>query len=104
MIFGKKKKQQQAEEATPAYMQKIMEQLQAAKYDDAMETMGKAAHDYFERVSKATESIPGQDIAIMIKLFRHMADELERADPQAARIVAAMKKINLPPIEYRRTK
>lgn len=104
MILGKKKKAQQAPEVTPAYMPKIMEQLQAAKYDDGMETLGQAAHDYFERVSKATENIPGQDAAIMIKLFRHMADELERADTQAARIVAAMKKINLPPIEYRRTK
>ena len=55
-------------------------------------------------VSKATETIHGHDAAIMIKLFRHMANELERADPQAAKIVAAMKKINLPPIEYRRTK
>lgn len=104
MIFGKKKKTELPTEVTPAYMPKIMEQLQGAKYDDAMETLGKAAQDYFTRVSKATETIHGQDAAIMIKLFRHMADELERADPQAKKIVAAMKKINLPPIEYRRAK
>jgi hypothetical protein len=103
MIFGKKKKDLPAE-VTPAYMPKIMELLQGAKYDAAMEELSKAAQDYFQRVSKATETIHGHDAAIMIKLFRHMANELERADPQAAKIVAAMKKINLPPIEYRRTK
>lgn len=104
MIFGKKKKPQQPTEVTPAYMPQVMELLQGAKYDAAMELLGKAAHDYFARVSKATETIHGQDAAIVIKLFRHMANELERADPQAAKIVAAMKKINLPPIDYRRTK
>ena len=103
MRIGKKKKDLPAE-VTPAYMPKIMELLQGAKYDAAMEELGKAAQDYFRRVSKATETIHGHDAAIMIKLFRHMANELERADPQAAKIVAAMKKINLPPIEYRRTK
>lgn len=104
MSLWKRKKTEEATEVTPAYMPKIMELLQSAKYDQAMELLGKAAQDYFMRVSKATETVHGHDAAIMIKLFRHMADELERADPQGAKIVAAMKKINLPPIEYRRTK
>lgn len=103
MIFGKKR-QEKAAKTTPAYLPKIMEQLQGAKYEAAMETLGAAARDYFARVSAATETIDGQDAAIMIKLFRHMANELERADPQAAKIVRAMKKIELPPIEYRRQK
>lgn len=103
MIFGKKKQGKDVK-TTPAYMPKIMEQLQGAKYDAAMETLGDAARDYFARVSQATETIDGQDAAIVIKLFRHMANELERADPQAAKIVRAMKKIELPPIEYRRQK
>lgn len=89
---------------TPAYMPKIMDDLAAKKYDAAMEILGNAARDYFARVSKATDDIPGADAAVMIKLFRHMANELERADPQAAKIVAAMEKITLPPIEYRRKK
>lgn len=103
MIFGKKKAQQGAK-TTSAYMPKIMEQLQGAKYDAAMIILGNAARDYFARVSKATETISGEDAAILIKLFWHMADELERADPQSAKIVKAMEKIELPPIEYRRQK
>ncbi len=103
MIFGKKK-DKEPKGVTPAYLPQIMDLLRENKPDDAMEILGKAAQDYFARVSAATETIHGHDAAIMIKLFRHMADELERADPQAAKIVAAMKKNKLPPIEYRRTK
>lgn len=104
MILWKKKKAGLPTEVTPAYMPKIMAKLQTKKYDAAMEILGDAARDYFARVSKATDTIHGQDAAIMIKLFRHMADELERADPQAAKIVKAMNTIQLPPIEYRRQK
>lgn len=103
MIFGKKKRVKNVE-ITPAYMPVIMGQLQGKKFDDAMEILGNAARDYFGRISEATETINGEDAAIVIKLFRHMADELERADPQAAKIVKAMEKIELPPIEYRRQK
>mgnify|MGYP002624426420 CR=1 FL=1 len=89
---------------TTPYFPRIVDLLQTRKYDNAMVILGDAARDYFARINKATETIPGQDAAILIKLFRHMADELERADPQAAKFVAAMKNINLPPIEYRRQK
>ena len=104
MNFWKHKPKQEPEKMTPAYMPKIMEQLRNEKLDAAMETLGEAARDYFARVSKATETVPGWDAAILIKLFRHMADELERADPQAKKIVDAMGLIKLPPIDYRRAK
>ncbi len=104
MIFSKKCKQTEQATLTVPYFPRIAELLRAKKYNDAMVVLGDASRDYFVRMNKATDTIPGQDAAIMIKLFRHMASELERADPQAAKIATAMKNINLPPIDYRRTK
>ena len=104
MRLGKKKGKQDPGKITPAYMPRIMVELQAEKYDPAMEILGDAARDYFARFNQAMDTINTQDAAIVIKLLRHMADELERADMQAARIVEAMQKIDLPPIEYRRQK
>lgn len=104
MIFGKKRKPTEQAALTVPYFPRIAELLHAKKYDDAMVVLGDASRDYFARLDKATNTIPGQDAAILIKLLRHMANELERADPQAAKVVAAMKNINLPPIEYRRQK
>lgn len=104
MKLGKKKGKQQPSNITPAYMPRIIEELQAERYDPAMEILGKAALDYFGRFNQAMDTINGQDAAIVIKLLRHMADELEKTDELAARFVEAMKNITLPPITYRREK
>lgn len=104
MIFSKKHKPTEQATLTVPYFPRIAELLRAKKYNDAMVVLGDASRDYFARMNKATDTIPGQDAAILIKLLRHMASELERADPHTAKIVAAMQKIKLPPIEYRRTK
>lgn len=104
MNFSKKRKPAEQAAMTVPYFPRIADLLRAKKYDDAMVVLGDASRDYFSRLDKVTNTIPGQDAVILIKLLRHMASELERADPQAAKFVAAMKKINLPPIEYRRQK
>ena len=103
MIFGKKDKQPKG--ITPAYMPKIMEAVADPKrVPEAIEITQQAAVDYFNRLTEAAATISGQDAAIMVKLYRHMADEIERADPQAAKIVKAMRKIPLPPIDFKISK
>ena len=104
MKSSKKRKPTEPATLTVPYFPRIADLLRAKKYDDAMVVLGDASRDYFARLDKGASTIPVQDAAILIKLLRHMACELERADQQAAKIAAAMKKINLPPIEYRRQK
>ena len=43
-------------------------------------------------------------VALVIKLHRHIANELERADPTAAAYAKALEPMTLPPIEYQTVK
>ena len=86
---------------TVPYLPKMMAQVEANKPADAVKTLYDAAVDYFTRISRETETIPAADGAIMAKLLRHMADEIERADPQAKKINEALKDVPLPAIDYK---
>ncbi len=99
MIFGKKKPK-----ATTPYMPGVRAAIDKKEVVKAIQILQNAAVDYYGRISKAEGTIPAADVAIVIKLHRHIANELERADPIAAEYVKAMETIELPPIEYQKVK
>lgn len=99
MIFGKKK-----QKTTTPYMPGVRAAIDKKEFVKAIQILQNATVDYYGRISEVEGTIPADDVAIVIKLHRHIANELERADPIAAKYVKAMEKIELPPIEYRRTK
>lgn len=100
MSVKKKAKMLVARMANPAFMPRVMERLQKKQYDEGMQIMGEAARYYFDRISKPMEGFNKVDAPIVAKLLRHMANEMERADPYIANTVKAMEKIEFPPIDY----
>lgn len=92
--FKKKKKPN-----TP-YMPAVRAAIDAKDFVEAVDIIQRAAIDYYGRIAEAEADIPVGDVALVIKLHRHIANELERADPVAAEYAKAMEPIELPPIEY----
>ena len=97
------KGKKQLKPSTP-YMPAVRAAIDAKDFVKAIDIIQTAAIDYYGRNAKAEANIPVNDIALVIKLHRHIANELERADPTAAAYAKAMEPIELPPIEYQATK
>jgi len=97
MNFGKKKPK-----ATEPYLTRALESIDAEKFAEAQQTIQDGAIDYFERFKPVAATIPVRDAALLIHLYRHMASELERADPVAAALAEKLKPIKLPPITFTR--
>jgi hypothetical protein len=96
MKLGKKK-------LTKPYMSRVMTALNKNDLPGAYQLIQESAIDYFNRFSPVTDTIPTDDAAILICLYRHMADELERAvSPETKKVVKALEKIPLPAIEYQK--
>lgn len=85
---------------TAPYMPAVRAAIDAKDFVKAVDVIQTAAVDYYGRIAKAEANVPVADIALIIKLHRHIANELERADPTAAEYAKAMEPIGLPPIEY----
>jgi hypothetical protein len=101
MKLGRKK--QQKTEITKPYMSRVMTALNKNDIPAAYQLIQESAIDYFNRFSPATDTIPTDDAAILICLYRHMANELERAvSPETKKVVKALGKIPLPAIEYQK--
>ena len=66
------------------YMPSIREAIDKKEINKAIQILQNAAIDYYGRIGEVEGTIPVADIAIVIKLHRHIANELERADPIAA--------------------
>lgn len=66
----------------------------------AVDILQQAAVEYYGRIAEAEATIPAADAAIVAKLHRHIAAEIERASPAVAAQVKAMEPIELPPIHY----
>nr|WP_325297114.1 hypothetical protein [uncultured Dysosmobacter sp.] len=86
--------------ATPPYMPAILKEIDAKHIPAAMQKLQDAAIDYFTRINAANATIPTADGAILIKLYRHIADEMARHDPVAAELAKTLEPIKLPPINY----
>lgn len=86
------------------YMPAVRAAIDAKDFVEAVEIIQRAAVDYYGRIAKVEAGIPVGDVALIVKLHRHIANELERADPIAAEYVKAMEPIELPPIEYQTKK
>lgn len=86
---------------TTPYMPAVRAAIDAKDFVKALQIIQEAAVDYYNRIAKVEANIPANDVALVIKLHRHIANELERADPVAAKYVKAMEPIELPPIEYK---
>ena len=97
------KGKKQLKPSTP-YMPAVRAAIDAKDFVKAVDIIQTAAVDYYGRIAKAEANVPVADIALIIKLHRHIANELERADPTAAAYAKAMEPIGLPPIEYQTTK
>ena len=95
MIFGKPN-------ATAPYLTRALEAIDAEKFPEAQQIIQDGAIDYFDRFKPAAATIPVKDAPLLIHLYRHMADELERADPVAAALAEKLKPIKLPPITFTR--
>ncbi len=89
---------------TTPYMPAVRAAIDAKDFVKAVDIIQTAAVDYYNRIAKAEANVPVADIALVIKLHRHIANELERADPTAAAYAKAMEPIELPPIEYQTVK
>ena len=100
MSMKKKAKAIIGQMKNPAFLPRVMERLQKKEYDEGMQIMGEAAKYYFDRISKPMEKFNEEDAPIVAKLLRHMANEMERADPYIANTVKAMEKIEFQPIDY----
>lgn len=87
---------------TEPYTPKILAAIDAKEYHRAQQIMQDAAIDYFGRLQAAAVTIPAGDAALIIHLYRHMADELARNDPVAGELAETLKPIKLPPITYTR--
>ena len=91
MIFGKPK-------ATTPYLTRALEAIDAEKFPEAQQIIQDGAIDYFGRFQPVAATIPVKDAPLLIHLYRHMADELERA----AALAEKLKPIKLPPITFTR--
>lgn len=89
---------------TAPYMPAVRVAIDEKDFVRALQIIQEAAVEYYGRIAKAEANIPVNDVALVIKLHRHIANELERADPTAAAYAKAMEPIELPPIEYQTTK
>lgn len=87
---------------TPPYITAILEAVEKGNNVEAMQKLQDAAIDYYGRINAAQQTIPIRDAAIIIKLHRHIASELERNDPVAAALAKTLEPIDLPPINYTR--
>lgn len=85
---------------TVPYMPAVRVAIDEKDFVRALQIIQEAAVEYYGRIAKAEANIPVNDVALVIKLHRHIANELERADPVAAEYVKAMEPIELQPIEY----
>jgi hypothetical protein len=84
-------------------MSKVMTALHKNDIPTAYQVIQESAIDYFNRFSPVTDTFPIEDAAIIICLYRHMANELERAvSPETKKVVKALGKIPLPAIEYQK--
>lgn len=87
---------------TTPYLPWALEAIDKKDFQRAQDIIHDGARDYFGRIHQATITMPVKDAPLLICLYRHMADELERADPTAAALAKTLKPIKLPPIDYRR--
>lgn len=87
--------------ATVPYLTRALEAIDAEKFPEAQQIIQDGAIDYFGRFQPVAATIPIRDAPLLIHLYRHMANELERNDPVAATLAEKLKPIKLPPIEYR---
>ena len=77
--------------------------IQKKDYEGGYKLLVEGARAYFLRFQQALNPFPTDDTALLIHLYRHMADGLEQNDPKAAAIAAELKKyLKLPPIEFDR--
>lgn len=77
--------------------------IQKQDYEGGYKLLVEGARAYFLRFQQALNPFPTDDTALLIHLYRHMADGLEQADPKAAAMAAELKKyLKLPPIEFDR--
>lgn len=97
MNFGRK-----TPKDTEPYLTRALEDIDAKKFTEAQQVIQDGAIDYFGRLQPAAATIPVRDAALLIHLYRHMANELERADPVAAALAEKLKPIKLPPITFTR--
>jgi len=88
--------------ATTPYMPRVLEAIDKKDFTTAVRAIQDSAIDYFNRFQKAAETIPVADAPLLIHLYRHMANELARADPVAKELAKLLEPIELPPIEYNR--
>jgi len=96
MKFGKKKPK-----ATEPYLTRALEAIDAERFAEAQQTIQDGAIDYFGRFKPVVATIPVKDAPLLIHLYRHIANELERADPVAAALAKKLKPIKLPPITFK---
>jgi len=89
---------------TTPYMPAVRAAIDAKDFVKAVDIIQTAAVAYYGRIAEVEATIPVQDIALAIKLHRHIANELERADPTAAAYAKALEPMTLPPIEYQTVK
>lgn len=73
------------------------------KYEEGYKALIDAARTYFNRFQQALNPFPTDDTALLICLYRHMADGLEKSDEKAAAIAKLLQEhVKLPPIEFDR--
>ena len=89
---------------TTPYMPAVRAAIDAKDFVKAVDIIQTAAVAYYGRIAEVEATIPVQDIALVIKLHRHIANELERADPTAAAYAKALEQMTLPHIEYQTVK
>ena len=77
--------------------------IEKQDYEGGYKLLVEGARAYFLRFQRALNPFPTDDAALLIHLYRHMADGLEQNDPKAAAMAAELKKyLKLPPIEFDR--
>ena len=77
--------------------------IQNKDYENGYKLLVEGARTYFLRFQQALNPFPTDDTALLIHLYRHMADGLEKNDPKAAQMASELKKyLILPPIEIER--
>lgn len=77
--------------------------VQTQDYENGYKLLVEGARTYFNRFQQALNPFPTDDTALLIHLYRHMADGMEQSDPKAAAMAAELKKyLTLPPIEFDR--
>lgn len=95
MNLGRKKPR-----TTAPYLPKALKTIDKEDFVAANRAIQDGAIDYFNRFQKVTGTIPVADAPLLICLYRHMANELERADPIAKELAKTLALIELPPINY----